>query len=375
MLAALPGTRDDRSLRSLGRATSHDMERYFRPEVLESTLYSVPGIEGVKLNQNECPWDIPLDLKVRITERLIRTDWNRYPVDDLVTLQKRLADVYGVDFDQIVVSNGSNTIIQALINVIPVKSKVLILDPSFVVYEMEARLHGNPLVKVPLSEDFELLPERTLAAIKKERPGLVLIANPNAPTGTLFDKRSLYRIIQTARCPVVIDEAYYPFTQETVIEWLADFKNLVILRTLSKAYALAGVRFGFLIAHREIASGVEKFLMTFRISSITTAIVDEVLSHPGYADEYRARILKERGRLFSRMQTMAGVQVFPSEANFLLFRVNNAGNVHKKLMEEKILVRNVDDGARLKNCLRVAVGAPEENDRFVAALKKILGAV
>lgn len=348
------------------------MKQYFRQEVVESALYHVEHVEGIKLNQNESPWDIPLDLKVRITERLIKTNFNRYPIDDLVRLAEKIAAPLGVAADQIVISNGSNTIIQALINVIDTHSKVLTVDPTFVVYELEAILHGNKIIKVPLSDEFELNTEQTLTAIKKEKPGLIFIANPNAPTGSLFDKASLYKIIQMAQCPVVIDEAYYPFTAETVVDWLKDFDNLIVLRTFSKAMALAGVRCGYMIAHPEVAAQVEKFLMSFRLSVITTAIIEEALDHANYAQSYVEQIVKERGRLFAEMQKIERLRVFPSEANFLLFRLDGAAEVCKKLMEEKVLIRNVGNDGMLKNCLRVSVGTAEENDQFLAALKKVL---
>lgn len=348
------------------------MNKYIRPEVQESKLYNVQHAEGVKLNQNESPWDIPLDLKVKICERLIRTDWNRYPVEDLVMLQKKIAKLNGLAPDQIVIANGSNVLIQALINIIPMHHKVLTLDPTFVIYEMEAKLHGNAVIKVPLSEDFELLAERTLTEIKKQKPGLIFIANPNAPTGTLFDKRSLYRIIQMAPCPVVIDEAYYPFTEETVLEWLEDFDNLIIMRTFSKAMALAGVRCGYLMANSELAQQVEKFLMTFRLNKMTAVIMDEVLDDHSYMKQYVKDIVKERGRLFSKLQKLDQIQVYPSEANFLLFKVKDAESIAKKMIEQKVLIRNISQPGPLENCLRVAVGTPEENELFLAALKSAL---
>ncbi len=350
------------------------MKQFFRPEIVEAALYHVDHVDGVKLNQNESPWDIPLDLKVRITERLIKTNFNRYPIDDLVVLAKKIADKLGHDIkpEQVVVSNGSNTIIQALINVIDQHSKILILDPTFVVYELQANLHGNKVIKVPLSEDFELLTEKTLTTIKKEKPGLIFIANPNAPTGSLFEKSSLYKIIQLAQCPVVIDEAYHPFTAETVIDWLKDFENLIVLRTFSKAMALAGIRAGYMVGHPEAAAQVEKFLMSFRLPVVTTVILDEALDFPDYTAGYVEKILKERARLFAEMQKIEKIRVFPSEANFLLFRTENAGEVCKKLMEEKMLIRNVGATEALKNCLRVSVGTPDENDQFLATLKKVL---
>ena len=275
--------------------------------------------------------------------------------------------------DQITIANGSNILIQALINILPQSAKVLILDPTFVVYEHQASLHGNKVIKVPLSEDFELLAEKTLTVIKKEKPGLIFIDNPNAPTGSLFEKRNLYRIIQAAGCPVVIDEAYYPFTDETVVDWLSDFDNLIVMRTLSKAMALAGIRFGYTMASIEIAQQIEKFLMPFRLSKIVSVIVDEILDHSDYMQGYVKNIVKERGVLFAKMQKIEKIRVFPSEANFLLFRVENPRDVAQKLLNEKVLVRNVSNDGMLKDCLRVSVGTAEENEQFLVALKKVLG--
>jgi len=346
------------------------MKNFFRKEILSGKVYRVDHDEGVKLSQNECPWDIPIDLKVKITERLLKTDWNRYPLTELLDIQKKLAKWHGVLPDQIAVANGSNVLIQALINVIPRSSKVLIVDPTFVIYEMQAKLNGNKVIKVPLSEDFELLTEKTLATIKKEKPGIVFIPNPNAPTGTLFDKKSLHRIIQAAECPVVIDEAYYPFTEETVISWLEDFDNLIVMRTFSKAFALAGIRFGYLIADPDIAPQIEKFLMTFRLSNVTLAIIDEIIGNEDYVKDYVSDIVKERGRVFAELQKYDDIRVFHSEANFLLFRVPNAPALAQQLMTDGIIIRNICNDDSLKNCLRVAIGAPEENDAFLDALKR-----
>lgn len=348
------------------------VDQYFKKEILDAKLYRLMHQDGVKLNQNESPWDVPLDIKVRITEKLLKLDWNRYPLEDFVSVTNSVAKFYGVQPDQICISNGSNTLIQAIIQCVPAKAKVLILDPTFSIYEMQADLNGNKVIKVPLSEEFELLPEKTLATIKKEKPGLIFIANPNAPTGTLFDKRSLYRIIESADCPVVIDEAYYPFTEETVIDWLKDFENLIVMRTFSKALALAGIRFGAIIAQPQVANQIEKFLMTFRLSRITCLIVNEILKDPSYMKDYVSKIVKERGKLFSELQKISGIEVFPSEANFLLFRVDDATSVYENLIRDKVLIRNVSNNDSLKNCLRVAVGTVEENELFLTALKENL---
>lgn len=345
---------------------------FFKKSILDSHLYHVAPQEGVKLNQNECPYDVPLDLKVQVTEKLIKTDWNRYPLAEEHRLKNKLADYHDVDPSQICMSNGSNVLIQAMIGVLPAKSKVLVLDPTFVIYELQAELQGFKVIKVPLSEDFELLTEKTLATIKKEKPGIVFLANPNPPTGSLFDKRSLYRIIQMANCPVVIDEAYYEYTGETVLDWMNDFNNLIVMRTFSKAMGLAGVRFGYMISNTDIAEQIEKFLMTFRLSSITCIIAETILENMDYVKTNVQATKSERARLFSEMQKISGVRVYPSEANFLIFHVDDAVHVMSGLKEHGVLVRNVSNGGSLKSHLRVGVGTPEQNDLFLEGLKKIL---
>ena len=345
---------------------------FFKKSVLDSHLYHVAPQPGIKLNQNECPYDVPLELKVKVTEKLIKTDWNRYPLEEEYRLKNKLADFHDVDPSQICMSNGSNVLIQAMVGILPARSKVLVLDPSFVIYEMQAELQGFKVIKVPLSEDFELLAERTLAAIKKEKPGIVFIPNPNPPTGSLFDKRSLYRIIQMANCPVVIDEAYYEYTGETVLDWMNDFNNLIVMRTFSKALGLAGVRFGYLISNTDICEQIEKFLMTFRLSSITCVIAETILENHHYVTEAVQLTKSERARVFSEMQKINGLKVYPSEANFLIFTVDDAVHVMSALKEKGILVRNVSNGSTLKSHLRTAIGTPEENDAFLSALKQIL---
>lgn len=348
------------------------MKGFFRQEILDAPFYRVDHDVGVKLSQNECPWDIPLALKVKISERLLKIDWNRYPLTELLQLQKKIARWHGIMADQVAIANGSNVLIQALVNIIPQQGKVLILDPTFVVYEMQAALAGHKVIKVPLSENFELLTEKTLATIKKEGPNLVLIANPNAPTGTLFDKMSLHRILEAAKCPVVIDEAYYPFTDETVLSWLNDFDHLIVMRTFSKAFALAGVRCGYLMGAGELTEQLEKFLMSFRLSTLAIAIVEEVIDNHAYVKEYAQKIVAERSRVFAEMQKIDNVHVFHSAANFLLFRVPDAAQLAKKLMKGGIIVRNVGNGGALENCLRVGIGSPQDNDTFLSVLKKSL---
>lgn len=351
------------------------LSHLFRQDVVDSPGYGVAHVENaIKLNQNESPWDLPIELKVAITEKLIKTDFNRYPLADPLVLKKKLAKTLHVMADQIALANGSNVLIQALVNATSFrnKGKVLVLDPSFAVYSMQAELFGCQVIRVPLGENFLLSHDAVIAAIKKENPTLIFIANPNAPTGNLFAKESLYKIVKAAQCLTVIDEAYYPYSNETLIDWLSEFQHLLILRTLSKAFALAGVRFGYAIADTEIIFQIEKVLLPFCLSSIACAIAGEALDHSGYVKDYTKIVLKERRKLFDELQKFKTLTAFPSDANFILFRVEDSIRVAKELKHRNVLVRDVGDGKRLKNCLRVSVGTPEENRTFLLALREVV---
>ncbi|MCP5463998.1 MAG: histidinol-phosphate transaminase [Deltaproteobacteria bacterium] len=348
-------------------------KKFFRKELVDASLYRVEEHLGTKLDQNESPWDLPMDVKVAITEELLKRDWNRYPLAIMDQTKEALANDLAVRPSQVSIANGSNILIQALIMSVPVGAKVLIVDPTFSVYEACAKQLGRKIVKVPLSEAFELLTERMLKTIKKEKPSLIFIPNPNANTGSLFEKKSLYRIIQMAACPVVIDEAYFPFSDETVLGWLQDLHNMMVLRTYSKAYGLAGLRLGALIGHEDLVLQIEKQLMPFRMNIPSLVAMQHVLKHPDLVKERVDVLLKERARVFSALQKIEGIQVFPSEANFLLIRVQEPAALFDQLLQEKVIVRLVDDGEALKGCLRISIGTAEENDQFLAALKKTVG--
>lgn len=347
---------------------------YFRKEVINSSLYKVNPEKGIKLNQNESPWDIPTELKVQITEKIIKTDLNRYPLAEVIQLKKKIAKKNDVLADQVVISNGSNVLLQGFVNATSHKhrGKVLILDPSFGVYEHQAELFGNKVIKIPLTEKFAIPIEKVLQAIKKENPTLILIANPNAPTGNLFDRESLYRIVKAAKCITVIDEAYFPFSDETVIDWIQDFPHLFVLRTFSKAFAMAGVRLGYAIGDSEMVYQLEKALMPFSVSKLTCLVGDVILDHVDYVQDYVKKIVKERNRVFSELQKLPQIHPFPSDSNYILIRFEDSNHVFKQLLHEGVILRNVADDNLLQNCLRFSIGTPEENDRCLEVLKKIL---
>lgn len=346
--------------------------KFFRPEVEEARAYGIVISEpGVKLDQNESPWDVPLELKVAITEKLIKTDFNRYPLEDVIDFKKQLARLNNIFPDQVVASNGSNVLIQALTLLIKPRGKVFIMEPTFPVYRMQAELFGHKVIAIPLSDDFHLQPDLMLAAIKKENPNLIFIANPNAPTGNLFAKEKLYKILKAAACLTVIDEAYYPYSGETLLDWLNEFPHLVILRTLSKAFGMAGVRAGYAMGDADVIFQLSKVLLPFCLSRVAIAIASEVINHTGVIEKNVKQILKERRRIFEEMQKIEGVSPFPSDSNYITFRSPNSVWLQRELKKRGVIIRDVADANRLKNCLRVTIGTSEENTLFLQAMKEV----
>jgi histidinol-phosphate aminotransferase len=208
------------------------------------------------------------------------------------------------------------------------------------------------------------------AAAKKERPRLIFLSSPNNPTGNCFSAEKIMTLIEASKGIVVVDEAYQPFSSERgFLPLLKDYRNLVIMRTLSKI-GLAALRLGFLIADPEIIGEVNKVRLPFNVNSMSQEIAIAALKDIKGLNSAIRSIVSERERLFTAMEKMEGVTPFPSEANFILFRTKDADGLYHRLLKKGILVRNMNDG--IKGCLRVTVGTPEENTAFLKALRSAL---
>jgi histidinol-phosphate aminotransferase len=326
----------------------------------------------IKLNQNESPWDLPSPLKDKILEKLRDVAWNRYPTPFCDVLRTKVAEREGWQPAGVVVAGGSNVLIQALTIAASVGGTVLTVTPSFSLYEIEGALLGNRVVAVPLKKgDFGFPRDLFLKRMKAVRPRIVFLANPNAPTGNLFPEEDLAAVLDKAPGLVVIDEAYYPFSGHTMAPYLKKRKNLVVVRTLSKAFSLGGVRLGYLLADPAVASECLKAVLPFSIGVLAQAAGEAVLEDAAYVDQVVGRVLEGRRFLYEALRGLKGLTVFPSRANYLLFQSPKAESIFEGLVERGILIRNVS-GKGLPNALRVTVGSSEENEAFLNALREIL---
>lgn len=357
------------------------IENIIRPEIRALSAYHVPDAAGfVKLDAMENPYTLPEELRSELGHRLADVAMNRYPVPSYAALKAIICSTLGVPsgFD-VVLGNGSDELI-TIVSVACAKAgaKVLAPTPGFVMYAMSAKFAGMEFVGVSLTRDFALDKTAMLAAIAEHRPAVTYLAYPNNPTGNLFDAEDMVEIIRAVGDTgiVIVDEAYQPFAQASFMPRLAEFANLVVMRTVSKL-GLAGIRLGYMSASNALLAEFDKVRPPYNVNVLTQAAAEFVLEHAAVLDAQAASLRQERTTLSAQLAALPGVEVFPSAANFLLIRLKpesaNADDVFSALLERKVLVKNVGKmHPLLENCLRVTVSTPEENRLFLDALKASL---
>lgn len=347
-------------------------ERLIRQEILSLHAYHVPPASNmIKLDAMENPYLLPAEIRDEIARLVADAAINRYPDAGAAELKAGIAEVTklpsGMD---ILLGNGSDEIIQLLALAVAKPGAVLLsVEPSFVMYKMIAAFVGMKYVGVPLAKDFSLDLSATLAAIKREQPALVFLAYPNNPTGNLFDAAEIKQIIQAAPGLVVIDEAYYAFARDSFIPHLADYGHLLVMRTFSKL-GMAGLRLGFLAGATAWLEQLEKLRLPYNVGVLPQLVATKLLTHHDVLLAQAENIKQERAKLLAALSTLNEVQAYPSEANFILFRVAHATQIFEGLKQRGVLIKNLNGGhPALADCLRVTVGTADENQKFIAALQ------
>jgi histidinol-phosphate aminotransferase len=325
----------------------------------------------------ENPYLIPLALREEIAMIVSNAAINRYPDPNPVALKEKICSVLGLPQGmEVLLGNGSDELIQLLALALNKPGATLLsVEPSFVMYRMIAIFTGMRYVGVPLianseATDFSLDLPATLAAIKREQPALVFLAYPNNPTGNLFSAQDVKQIIAASPGLVVLDEAYYAFASDSFIPHLARYPNLLVMRTFSKL-GMAGLRLGFLAGSAAWLGQLEKLRLPYNVGVLPQLVAEKLLEHPEVLLQQAEQIKRDRAKLYQQLAEIAAVQVYNSEANFLMFRVADATAVFDGLKQRGVLIKNLNGGhPMLKDCLRVTVGTPDENERFIAALQE-----
>jgi len=352
-------------------------EDVIRDEVRALKAYPVPDATGmVKLDAMENPYPLPPELRGRIARLVEQAALNRYPDPSAPALKERLRRAFGVpDGIELLLGNGSDELIQTLaLAARKPGAAVLGVEPSFVMFRMIATFAGTPYVGVELRDDYSLDIEKLLAAVERHRPGLIFIAYPNNPTGNLFDAGLIERVIEAAPGLVVIDEAYHGFAGKSFLPRLADYPNLLVMRTLSKL-GLAGIRLGVLMGAERWIRQLDKLRLPYNVNTLTQLIAAVVLEYGSVLTDQAAAIKLERGRLLGELRRVPGVTAYPSDANFILFRISEAERIFDGLKRRGVLIKSLHGSHRLlADCLRVTVGTPDENTAFLTALTQTLNA-
>ena len=358
-------------------AIEKKVESLIRPEIRALKAYHVPDAAGMgKLDAMENPYGWPEALKADWCEALKSVALNRYPDPEARALRTRLRAALKVPAGmELLLGNGSDELIQIiLMSLARPGATVLAPVPTFVMYDLIATFVGMKFIGVPLGQDFSLDTPAMLEAIERHKPAVVFLAWPNNPTGNLFDAATVEEVIRRAPGLVVVDEAYHAFCQRSFMDRLGLYDNLLVMRTLSKQ-GLAGLRLGVLAGEPAWLGEFNKVRLPYNIGSLTQASAEFALEHQALLDEQAAKIRGDREALFNELMEFPAVRVWPSAANFILFRPERkpAAAVFAALKEQKVLIKNLDGShPMLAGCLRVTVGAPEENARFLDALKQAL---
>ncbi len=343
-----------------------DIRRLVRKDVQRLRAYNATEVPcRIKLDANESPYGFSAALR---SAAGIST--NRYPDPEATLLRGILARDLAARPENILQGNGSDELIYYLIATFG--GPVLFPTPTFSMYGIISRALGEKPVGIPLDAKFDLDLKKILSAVRKERPKLIFLSSPNNPTGNCFSAEKMLKIIGSSTGIVVVDEAYQPFSsRKGFLPMLKDYRNLVIMRTLSKI-GLAALRIGYLIADTEIIEEVNKVRLPFNVNALSQAVAVAALQKRGTLERSVRSVKTERSRMFSAMGKIKGVRPYPSEANFILFQVEDPVAVHASLLKKGILVRNIADV--VPGCLRVTVGTRRENSSFIRALVTILSA-
>jgi len=351
------------------------VNQWIRPEIRSLSAYHVPDPGNmIKLDAMENPYTWPQSMIDAWQHVLQDTALNRYPDPGSRLLQKRIRTAFNIPDDMdLLLGNGSDELIQIIAMSVAAPDHVILApEPGFVMYKMIAQFVGMQYVGVPLTaNEFNLDMPAMKSAIEQHQPAVIFLAYPNNPTGNLFERKQVEAILDMAPGLVVIDEAYAAFADDSFMSDLGSYANLLVMRTVSKM-GLAGLRLGYLAGAAAYIQEFDKIRLPYNINILTQVSAEFALQHKDILDQQTELLRHERERLFDNLSAIAGMTVYPSQANFILFKVDNdrANALFEALKSGGVLIKNLANaGGLLQGCLRVTVGKPEENDRFIEIVR------
>ncbi len=347
------------------------LDNLVKDNIKDLQAYKVEPSKGmIKLDANENN-----NLSYLLNEKLARalTDLkiNEYPDSDCIELRAILSDQLNLDADQIMVTCGSDQLIQIIMTAFVGKGdKMLTHVPTFGMYKIGTQTAGGTSVEVALNDDFSFNIDRFLKAIEEEGPKIIFLTNPNNPTGNIIPRNEIIKIIESSGGIVVVDEAYYEFYGESVIDLVNKYDNLIVLRTLSKAYGLAGARVGYGLASRPLMDILYKVKPPYNVASLSQLAAKVCLANKDIMTGAVDEIIKERDKMAGLLKDLPNFKIYDTHANFVLCKIDQAKKVYDYLLDNKVLVRYFGEEGPLGNCLRISIGTKEENDLLIDLLRK-----
>ncbi|MGH9426850.1 MAG: histidinol-phosphate transaminase, partial [Terriglobia bacterium] len=343
-----------------------DVLSSIKPAVRQLHGYTLKHFEArVKINQNENPFDMPDAVKAAVHKAMTGRAWSRYPAFVPTELAARLAGFANWRSAGVLVGNGSNELIEAVLMVtVEPGKRVVIPQPTFTLYQMLTAILGGQSQPINLTDTLNFdVPGLVDAAAQAD---VTLLCCPNNPTGSMLSLDELRRILQAARGLVIVDEAYHEFSRQSAVPLLHEFEHMVVLRTFSKAMAMAGLRVGYLLGHPPLVEQISKAKLPYNLNIFSMAAAEAAVEHFPLLQPQIELLIQERERLLAELQQTRGVTAYPSQANFIAFKTGHpAAQVFEALYSRGILVRDISRYPMLENFLRVSVGSPQENDQFL----------
>ena len=330
----------------------------------------------VMISANENPLDVPFEIRREVERAVRKVPLNRYPDPLANELREMIAQANGLDRDQVLMGNGGDELLFGMALAFGGPGRTFLnMPPTFSVYVNNAQLTNTTIVNVPRRPDFTVDEDAVVERLAQGDIDFTIVTSPNNPTGDIVTGAFVKRMLEASDTLVMVDEAYFEFSRYTARPLLEQFENLVILRTFSKAFSLAGVRLGYMLGSEAALREFKKVRQPYSVDAVSQAIGRVIYENRAKFEPGIDSIIEQRGRIIDELNKLQGVTAFDSQANYVLFRFDegiDAGQIWQGLFDEGVLVRDFSRSAGLENCLRVSIGSEAENTRFLNALQQVM---
>lgn len=347
--------------------------RYVRENVKKIVPYKPVNI-SIKygLDANESPYNINDQLTLEDYKFLLNNQINKYPDGNSQSMIDSISAYVSIPSENILCGNGSDELLKIVFDtVIGGGDKVLTHSPSFSQYRLNSHINDGYFIEVASDQDYQLDMATFISRVQQEKPNLVLLCNPNNPTGTIVERDDIIRLLHSTDALVVVDEAYMDFSTKSVLDLGNKYPNLVVMRTLSKAFGLAGIRLGYLVSSVENIDYFNRVRMPYNVNRLTTSLAQLALQKRSYNESSVQKIVAERDRLYDLLSQQTSLNVIKSHTNFLLIKSDYSDEINKALLEKDIKIR-VFNKAVLENSIRITINERLVNDIVVSTIMEVI---